>query len=446
MTGFPEEPDAPVDADRVDRMTPHGPVPAFVAAHEDDLLALAADLVGFDTQNPPGDTTELIEFVHDYLTDLGLDAWKVTARPDTPNLIVTIPGARNRCLLFNGHVDTVPYTAEEWTYDPLGEIVGDRLYGRGATDMKGAVAAMLMTARAYAETDTTPPLTLRFAFVSEEETGGTAGLKSLVTDQSLHADACVIGEPTCEGGRHSVTVADRGSIWLTLDASGEAAHGSRPLFGVNAIDRLIATIEAIRAEIGTRELSLDPAITPIIEESVGFYADHAGEDAVRRLFTHPSINLGQITGGEAINTVPDSATAKLDIRLSATVDTEAVLSDLRTLVADHAGVAIADVSWSHGSYVDPDDPIVRAVVQSASAVTGERIYRRSATGGGDAKALRRAGIPTVEFAVGTDTVHGVDEYLPRVALAQTAQTYARLPAAFAAALPDTGTDAPTARE
>ena len=78
--------------------------------------------------------------------------------------------------------------------------------------MKGAVAAMLTTARTYVETDTTPPVTLRFAFVSDEETGGDAGLAALVAANRIKADACIIGETTCEQGRHSVTVADRGSI------------------------------------------------------------------------------------------------------------------------------------------------------------------------------------------------------------------------------------------
>ena len=417
-----------------------GRVPDFVAAHEDDLLDLAADLVGFDTQNPPGDTTRIIDYIQGYLEDLGIDAWQVTADSDTPNLIATIPGTRDRCLLFNGHVDTVPFDAAAWSHDPLGEIVDDRLYGRGATDMKGAVAAMLMVARAVVETDTIPPVTLRFAFVSEEEIGGAAGLPSLVTDGSLHADGCVIGEATCEGGRHSVTVADRGSIWLTLEAQGEAAHGSRPILGVNAIDRLVAAIAAIRDGIGTRELAIDPAMDPVIEESAAFYADQAGADAARTLFTHPSINLGWIEGGEAINTVPETAAAKVDIRLAATVDTPAVLADIREILASHDRVSIADVSWSRGTLVDPDAPIVRAVTETAGAVTGERIYRRSATGGGDAKALRRAGIPTVEFAVGTDTAHGIDEYLPRPALAETARIYARLPAAFSRALGSPGVD------
>jgi len=124
---------------------------------------------------------------------------------------VTLPGASDRTLLYNGHLDTVPFDADVWSFDPLGERVDDRLYGRGATDMKGAVAAMLFAIRAFTETDIEPPVDLAFAFVSDEEVGGDAGLPALLEADRLEADACVIGEPTCEVGRHSVTVADRGA-------------------------------------------------------------------------------------------------------------------------------------------------------------------------------------------------------------------------------------------
>ena len=85
------------------------------------------------------------------------------------------------------------------------------------------------------------------------------------------------------------------------------------------------------------------------------------------------------------------------------------------------------MSWSVGTYEPLDSPLVEAVAETAAAVTGERIYRRSATGGGDAKKFRNAGIPTAEYAFGTDTVHAVDEYTTEEALARNAEVYARLP-------------------
>jgi succinyl-diaminopimelate desuccinylase len=172
-------------------------------------------------------------------------------------LLARIPGDRSETLLLNGHLDTVPFDRESWEHDPLGARDGDRIYGRGAAELKGAVASMLAAARGYAESEETPPVDLLFAFVSDEEVGGEAGLSALLED-GLTADACVIGETTCEDGRHSLTVADRGSIWLTLEAVGAGAHGSRPALGENAIDRLYRGVETLRERFGSRPLALGP--------------------------------------------------------------------------------------------------------------------------------------------------------------------------------------------
>ena len=136
--------------------------------------------------------------------------------------------------------------------------------------------------------------------------------------------------------------------------------------------------------------------------------------------------------GSSRRKVPQSAQAGIDIRLTAGVETATVLRDIRSCVADCPGITITDVSWSTGTAEAPDSPLVDAVASTAESVSGERVYRRSATGGGDAKTLRNAGVPTVEFAFGTDTVHAVDEFTTVDALVDNASVYAALPAAWAA--------------
>ena len=400
---------------------------SFLDESRPDLVRTALDLLAVDTRNPPGETAGAIDLVEAFLADLGIGTERIVVDPARPNLIATIPGEREETLLYNGHVDTVPFDRADWTRDPLGERDGDRIYGRGATDMKGAVAAMLETARAFAETGTTPPVTLGFAIVSDEETGGDAGLPAVLASGVLDADACVIGETTCERGRHSVTVADRGSIWLTLAATGRAAHGSRPMLGINAIDRLCDAIGACRETLSRCRLDLDPAIERIVDESVDYYAPIMGRETARRLFTHPTLNLGTIEGGSTINSVPVSARARLDVRVSPGVDPRAIVAELRECIAGHEGVAVADCRWNVGTYVGADVPVAEATARVAAEVTGERVYRRSATGGGDTKALRNAGIPTVEFGLGTDTAHADDEYTTVDALLDNARVYTRLP-------------------
>jgi len=404
----------------------------YVADTTEDVIGLASDLLAADSQNPPGDTTAPAAVVRDALESAGLAVRAVTVDPAKPNLLAELPGERDLTLLYNGHLDTVPYEADRWTYDPLGERDDGRLYGRGATDMKGPLAAMLHAARAFDAVGERPPVNLAYAVVSDEETGGDAGLPAVV--DHLDADACVIGETTCEGGRHSVTVADRGSIWLTLDARGEGAHGSRPSLGVNAVDELWDAITHLRASLRARDLDPPEAVREIVEASVAYYEPVMGERAARDTFRRPTANLGEFRGGDTINAVPEHARARLDVRLVAGVDTRAVLADVRECLREHENVALADVSWSRGTYVPLDSPIASATAAVASAVTGDHVHRRSATGGGGAKTFRNAGIPTVEFALGTDTVHGVDEYTTVDALAANAEVFARLPDAFARAV------------
>lgn len=137
--------------------------------------------------------------------------------------------------------------------------------------MNGPLAAMLHTLRAYAETGTCPLVTLKYAFVSDEETAGPAGMPALLERGLLDADACVIGEPTCEAGRHSVTIADKRSIWLTLEAEETAVHGSRPQLGENAIDRLFDAVEDICDWLTRQSFAIDDALVSTVAESVSFY-------------------------------------------------------------------------------------------------------------------------------------------------------------------------------
>lgn len=405
-------------------------VPTLSETVADDVADVLLDILAIDTRNPPGETVELAEYVESYLSERGIESRRVTTDPGKPNILARIPGTRDRTFLFNGHFDTVPFNASVWDHDPLGERVDDRIYGRGATDMKGPLASMLIVADAFATHDEPPPLDIVFAFVSDEEVPSDVGLEAVLESTDLDAEACVIGENTCGRGQHSVTVADRGSIWLTLEAAGEAAHGSRPVFGVNAIDRLYEAVEYLRSSLNDRELPLSSTLDPVLEDSVDFYGPMIGRDRARRLFTHPTVNLGTIEGGESINSVPEHASARLDVRIAASVDSKRVLEDIRSCLSEHEGVTISNVMWSEGTFIDPTGPLATSVVETAESVVDERVYRRSATGGGDTKTLRTAGIPTVEFALGSDTVHAVDEYISLEALAANARIYAALPTVY----------------
>lgn len=405
-------------------------VAEYLENNRTELHEFAEKLISFDTQNPPGGTVKVVEWLEETLDERPLSVERFEVDPEKPNLVATLPGRTDRTLCFNGHLDTVQFDASDWSRDPLGEREDDRIYGRGATDMKGAVAAMLQVALAYARTGTEPPMSLQLAFVSDEETGGDAGLTTLLETTDFAPDACIVGETTARDGRHSVSVADRGNIWLTVEASGTAAHGSRPMLGENAIDRVTEAVDRLRREFGQQRLSVDPAMDAIIEESVDFYEPEAGAEATRELFRYPTINLGIIEGGTAINTVPASACARVDIRLTAGVDTKDALGGIRNCLRGMDGIEITDISWSLGSYEQVGSPIVEATAGAAERVVGDEVYRRSATGGGDTKDLRHAGIPTVEFGFGTGTAHATDEYTTTEALVRNVVSFATIPVLY----------------
>lgn len=202
------------------------------------------------------------------------------------------------------------------------------------------------------------------------------------------------------------------------------------MLGENAIDRLYATVDALRSELRAVEFDLHPTVERILTESVAYYAPTVGEEAAWAMFQHPTVNLGTLRGGTAVNSVPTAATADIDIRLTTSVPTASVLERIREFVAERQAVEIQSVDWSEGTYESPDQPLVEAVQHVSETVTGARTFARSATGGGDAKAIHTDGVSTVEFALGTETAHAVDERTTRRALCQTARIYAELPAIF----------------
>lgn len=394
----------------------------------DRLVETLLELLTFDTQNPPGETVAIVDYLEAQLQAAGLETKRLICADRKPNLIAWFPDHPAPQLVLQGHLDTVPFDREAWSVNPLGERDGETIYGRGATDMKGALAAMVEVARVYTTTKSTPETPLGFAFVSDEEVADeNAALAALdlFDDRPL---ACVIGEQTGTPERPSVAAADRGNIWLRLNATGTAAHGSRPQVGDNAIDRLYDTITHLRAELQEIEFDLPPDVESLLPDTAAYYAPVMGEATARELFSHPTINLGTFAGGEAINSVPASARAALDIRLTAGVAAPPICDRIRSFLAAAERVEIDSLRWTEGTYEPPDAPLVAASVAAAGEATGNRVFRRSATGGGDAKTLRNAGISTVEFAIGADTAHSVDEWTTIDALEAMATAYTGLPA------------------
>ena len=193
------------------------------------LCHLLERLVSIDTQNPPGREIEAAELLTAEMSALGFAAETRVLGPGHANAIGRFSNGDGPTLVLNSHIDTVP-TGSGWTMDPLRltERVG-RLYGRGACDAKGSIAAMVEAGRLLVVDAASWRGTLLLAFVSDEEIDGS-GTKALVAG-GPSIDAVVIGEPT----DNRVMAAHKGCLRPLVRVTGKTAHSSRPELGINAI-------------------------------------------------------------------------------------------------------------------------------------------------------------------------------------------------------------------
>jgi succinyl-diaminopimelate desuccinylase len=279
---------------------------------------------------------------------------------------------------------------------------GDRLFGRGAYDMKGALACLLL---ALADLRSERSVRVRLGIVpdeeSEEETerGGDR-----LVESGFVGDFAITGEPT----DLNVGVAAKGVLAMRLHVSGTAAHGATPWLGENAI---------LRAYEVFREL-----------ESLPFASESS------ELFDRPSINLGRILGGDALNKVPDACVIDVDVRYLPEQDPDAILAQVRGL----PGTRVLSTFSRPPALVDADSPYVRALRKAAAPYADESVQGLiGRDGASDAVSFLRAGVPAVEFGPRGGGHHGPEEWVSVESLHRYRQAIVdfvtRLPQTVAAA-------------
>lgn len=270
-----------------------------------DVIDLTRRLIAFETINPPGHEAEAAAFVADVLEQARFSVAQHSFAPGRVSLVARSKGGASDTppLCLTGHLDTVPLGAGPWTVDPFaGEIIGDRLYGRGSSDMKSGVAAMICAAIKAGDLSGGPGVVM--VITAGEETGceGACHLASL--DGALgEVGAIVVGEPTGNEPR----VGHKGALWLLAETRGRTAHGSMPELGENAIYKAAKVIEKL--------------------QDFGFNVPpHPGLGS-------PSINVGHITGGMNVNSVPDFAQMGLDIRTVPSLTHAGLIAQLQQYLA-----------------------------------------------------------------------------------------------------------------
>jgi succinyl-diaminopimelate desuccinylase len=362
----------------------------------DDLLTLARQLVRFDTTNPPGNELPAAEWVGDFLRAAGLEVTVQEFAGTRGNLVARLRGSGERGgLLFSGHLDTVPVgDAGRWTVAPLDGLVRDgRLFGRGVLDMKGAVAAMAAVLRDLSR-EGTPKGDIVLALTAGEEVD-SCGARMLCEARLLHGvDVAVIGEPT----RLDVGIAHRGALWVRVDTHGEAAHGSQPAAGVNAVRELLSWLDPLE--------SIEALVAEPVDEVLG-----AG-----------SASLNVIGGGTSVNVVPDRAHAVLDFRTVPGRDHGEILAALGRRRGDVRLTVLRD---SPPIRLAADAPLARAAIDAVTAVDGAPPAVRGLPYLTDGSVFaERLGVDAVVLGPGSETqAHTEDESLPVRDLEQAKAIY-----------------------
>ena len=360
------------------------------------VLELARRLIGFNTINPPGNESTATRCIGDLLSGAGFDCRYHEFAPNRATLLATLSGI-GAPLAFTGHVDTVPLGTEPWSRHPFGEVDGDRLYGRGASDMKGAVAAIVAMALRHAALPA-PRTGLLLLITSGEETTcqGAAHLAETVALRGM-AGALVVGEPTS----NRPVIAHKGCARYRIATHGVAAHGSMPEQGVNAIHKLADIIAALRRfEFGV---------------------------APHPILGGPTLNIGTIRGGSAINIVADAAEIGVDIRLVPGQPEARVRQQLQKLLGNEARVELLEQAASVAT--EPDHPWIVDAVRRVSARLGETLTAGGVPYFTDASVLTAAlgNVPTLIVGPGEAAMaHKVDEYCRISLLEESVELYGEL--------------------
>ncbi len=391
-----------------------GALPAS-AVDPQQVLDLAADLIRIPTVNGAGEAAA-VATITALLRREGIPYRVEEVLPGRPNLIVELGDGDGPVLWFNGHLDTVPIGNRlAWCREPFGgDIHEGRLYGRGASDCKGGVAAMIHAAIALQRSAIPLHGCLRLTAVMGDEEGWV-GIRHLL-DAGVACDAFV---STQWSTARQIALGYRGLCWLEITTHGRMAHGSRPSSGVNAVEQMVdLVLPALRA------------------------LELPGGDATPVAIPGPSVNLATLTGGEAPNIVPDLCRATLDYRLvsgqsSAEVVT-AVDAALDALRAAHPQLRVERqvVLRAEPLFTDPDCELVRALSRAVARVSGKPATYFGKTGTADANLVHeRLQVPVVAYGPGNDRGHGPDEWVAVEDLVNVARVYAAFAADFLAARP-----------
>jgi succinyl-diaminopimelate desuccinylase len=358
-----------------------------------EVISLAQKLISFDTVNPPGRELEAMKFCASWLQEAGFDCAIQPQSEGRGNLVATRAGGHGPALCFSGHLDTVMLGGTPWTRPPFGGSVGgDRLYGRGASDMKGAIAAFMIACSATRSDD--PGIAI--VLTAGEETGCEGARRLADAGLLPRAAAMIVGEPS---DNHPLA-GHKGAYWLRLTGHGVSAHGAMPERGVNAILGCISKLDRIA------ELDL-------------------GDE--HPVMGRTTCNLSTIKGGASVNAVPDLCEFTLDFRSNRRIDHLEIYRRIERFFGP--GIDIDVLLDLPAVWTEPDRGRFADMVQAVSDVTGLKYRPEVAQYFTDAAILQPAmqDLPVMILGPGSpDQSHRTDEYVLISQLQEATKIYSSI--------------------
>ncbi len=301
---------------------------------EEELISILRDLVQFNTENPPGKTEEIVNYLTNkvFREELGFRNEIISYYKGENQLhdLITKIGIGEKKIILCGHFDVVPSgDPSQWKYHPFSAQEDNGfLYGRGSADMKGgivmciAIMNQLIKNQKFLE-----KYTIIFAGTADEEAGMTGSSQLMKMGIVKDATLLIVAEPT----NLNIGIAEKGVLWLKATLKGKAAHGSMPEKGINSIECAATLISLIKE-------CFDDVTNPILGKS--------------------TLNIGKIHGGNAINVVPESTSLFLDFRLVPEQDPQKLLDKIRNMLTDPCQLEVEILDRLFAKQSNPDELII----------------------------------------------------------------------------------------
>ena len=374
---------------------------------EEEITNLAQELIKIPSDETAGEK-EVCEYLESYLKSLGMKVLLQKVLPNRPNIIAEVIGDEvGKSIMFNGHVDTVPVgDIKKWSMDPYSAIIKDnKLFGRGSTDMKGAIASMIIAMKFIMNNVEKFNGKIIFTGVMAEETTGLGTQK--IVEENIKADMAVVGEPSDE----KIYRAHKGTMWFNLSTYGKLEHSSE------------SNSESNNAIINMMKLIME--INEISKEL---------ETIENNLVGHPSINIGLIDGGTKQNMIADSCRISIDRRTLPEEKTDEILDKLRIRLD---GLRSLDDRLTFDLEIDTIREAVEVaeseqIVQEVKNALNKVINKNPTISGMKATTdmsilVNQGNIPSVIYGPGfIKQAHTVDEFIEVKRLVESSQVYAEI--------------------